>query len=74
MLAEVYTVAGCLMTVLRAIHRFCAWKLSRQLLRRVNENGQALRAHPHIPTHELERDERNDIICTPAVETFFVIS
>jgi hypothetical protein len=62
-----------LVAVFRAIHRFCAWKFSRQLLRRVNENGQTLWDHPYIPTHKLKRDEWNNIVCAPAVEAFFVI-
>jgi hypothetical protein len=56
-------------TVFRGVHTFSAGELSGQLLRGMDEDREALRAHPDVSAHELKRHERNGIFCSPAVQT-----
>ena len=54
--------------VLGSLELVSTWKFAHELLRRVNQDRQALRTNPQTFPDELNFQERNDVLCPLAAE------
>ena len=60
-----------LVLVLRTGHGFCTGELADKFVRSVDERRKALRAHPDLSPHELQRKKRQLLLRLITVEAVF---